>query len=171
MVRFIVGFSTPIRPTLFAKAIMVADNIPYDHVYVKWNWKEVDRNIIYQASKFAVNFETEQSFKNHCIALEEYELELTDETFTSILQFCVDNSNKSYGFKQILGFAWVKLNRIFGRKIQNPAGITGNEWICSAIGAAILVIAGVDLKEPIKDVDPHDLNMIIKTIPAIRRVL
>lgn len=173
MKKFIIGFSTPIKPTLFAKSIMWADKTEYDHVYVKWHSDSIERDIIYQASKLAVNFESDTTFKKHAIAIEEYEIQLDDSVFKKIGQFCMDNSNEPYSIKQVLGLGWVKLNKIlFNKVVENPVPANGSEWVCSIIAAEIMIIAGIiDAKYSINNMDPLDLNTIIKSIPAIKRIL
>lgn len=163
------GFSRPKHPTLFAKLIMWADNIPYDHVYVKWRWDKIERDIVYQASKLAVNFESNVTFEQHAVAIEEYEIEIDEETHKKVMQFCMDNSNKPYGIKQILGFCWVKANEMLGRTVPNPFPSYGNTYICSKLGAAILAIAGISIGCSLDDIDPLDLNEIVNRA-GIKRI-
>jgi len=163
MKKIILGFSRPKNPTMFSKAIMWADGTEYSHVYVKWSWDKIERDIIYQASKFAVNFESNVTFDTHAIAVEEYEIEIDDETYKEVMQFCMDNSNKPYGMKEILGFFWMKINEKLGRTIHNPFPGNGDSYICSKIGAAILqIIKKCLLKEALDDIDPYDLNSIVR---------
>lgn len=149
----------------FARLIMWSENTPYSHVYVRWTWTSVDRDIIYQASKFSVNFESNKTFNNHAIPVEEYEIEISEKAHREVMQFCMDNSNKPYGVKEIFGMAWVKICSLFGRKISNPFPGGGETWICSKIGAAVLEIAkGIDIQESLDDIGPKDLNCIIKNL-------
>lgn len=165
------GFSRPVKPTLFSKAIMWVDKTQYDHVFTKWNFDQIDRDLIYQASKMAVNFETNVTFPTHSLTVEEYELQISDEAFKKVLQFCFDNSNKDYGIKEILGFAWVKLNKLVNRVVNNPFPSNGSTWVCSVIATEILIIAGIiTLDQPVENIDPLDLNTIIKAIPSIKRI-
>jgi hypothetical protein len=172
MKKFIIGFSRPIKPTIFAKIIMRVDGTDYDHVYVKWHSDSIDRDIIYQASKLAVNFESGVTFEHHAIAIEEYEIQLDDTVFKKIVQFCMDNSNEPYSIKQVLGFGWVKLNKkLLNKTVSNPFPANGSEWVCSIIAAQIMIIAGIiETNYVIGNVDPLDLNTIIKSIPAIKRI-
>lgn len=164
MRKIVLGFSRPIKLSIFAKAIMWADNLDYDHVYVKWTWNSIERDIIYQASKLAVNFESNVTFDGHAVAVEEYELEISDECFKNIMQFCMDNSNKPYGIKEIIGFVWVKLLGFVGIKTHNPFPTHGNSFICSKIGAEVLALCNVvKINQSYDDIDPLALNEIIKT--------
>lgn len=163
MKTIIIGFSRPIKATLFSRLIQWADGTEYDHVYVKWTWATIERDIIYQASKLAVNFESNITFDSHAVIVEEYEVQISDECHKAIMQFCMDNSNKPYGIKEILGFAYVKICSWIGQKVHNPFPTHGASFVCSKVGAEILQMAkAIDMSVSIEDIDPLDLNMLIK---------
>lgn len=165
------GFSCPIKPSLFAKAVMWVDKTPYDHVYVRWTWSTIERDIIYQASKLAVNFESNITFLTHAIPVEEYEIQLDDQTHKDIMQFCMDNSDKPYGILQIIGFAYIKICKKLGYSVNNPFPSYGSTFICSKTGAAILALSGtVKIDVPLDNIDPLDLNNIVKAA-GLKRIL
>ena len=171
MIKLNVGFSVPIKPTLFAKAIMWVDGTKYDHAYIKWSFDQIDRELIYQASNLAVNFETTLKFATHAIVVEEYEVEISEDVFKKVVQFAFDNSDEDYSIKEIVGFAWMKLNKLFGRTINNPFPGDGTQWVCSVLATEILVIAGIiTIDQPVENIDPLALNQIIKSVPAIKKV-
>jgi hypothetical protein len=123
----------------------------------------IERNVIYQASKLAVNFETQETFDGHSITVEEYEVPLDDQIWKDIMQFAFDNSNKPYGIKEILGFGWVKLCALVGQKVNNPFPTHGASFVCSKLITEILQIAKiVDPRISPDNIDPLDLNTIIK---------
>lgn len=159
-----VGFSRPIKPTAFSRLIQWADHGSlFDHVYVYWNWALISRQVIYQASKFAVNFESNITFDSHALRVEEYDVQISDECHAEIMQFCMDNSNKPYGIKEIFGFAWVKICGWVGQKVNNPFPTHGASYVCSKLITEILQIAKiVDPRISSDNVDPLDLNLIIK---------
>jgi len=162
MKKIIVGFSRPIKATWFSRAIQCADKTPYDHVYIKWTWAAVERDIIYQASKFSVNFESNLTFNSHALTIEEYEVQIGEEAHKKIMQFCMDNSNKPYSLKQIFGFAYVKLAAMIGQKVHNPFPTHGNSYVCSKIAAEILAMTDtVKIDASFDDIDPRDMNLII----------
>lgn len=170
MKSIIVGFSTPIKPTLFSRLIRWADKTPYSHVYLKWNWANIGRDIIYQASKLAVNFESNVTFDSHAKAIEEYEVQISDECHRQIMQFCMDNSNKPYGVKEILGFAYVKILGWAKIHVNNPFPTHGASYVCSKLATEILQIAKViDQAISADNIDPRDLNMIIKAA-GVKRI-
>lgn len=177
MKTIIVGFSRPIKATLFSRLIQWADkDSPFDHVYAAWPWAAVDRQVIYQASKFAVNFESNLTFDHHAIRVEEYEVTLSDECHKGIMQFCMDNSNKPYGIRNIFGFAWVKICALVGKKVDNPFPTHGYSFFCSKLITEILQKAGiVDPRISSDNIDPLDLNNILKlaianNCPGLKRV-
>lgn len=172
-----IGFSRPIKPTLFSKLIQWADhNSEFDHVYAAWLWTSVQRQIIYQASKLSVNFESNITFDSHALRVEEYEVTLSDECHADIMRFCMDNSNKPYGIKEIFGFAWVKLCALVQKKVDNPFPTYGASYVCSKLIAELLKKTGiVDPGISSDNVDPLDLNRILKeaisnNCPGLKRI-
>lgn len=167
-----VGFSRPIKPTLFSRLIQWADGgTDFDHVYITWLWPTVDRQIIYQASKMAVNFESNITFDSHAIRVEEYEINIDDERHKGIMQFCMDNSNKPYSLKMLFGLAWIKINALFRRKVDNPWPTHGASFVCSKLITEILQKAKiVDPRISSDNIDPLDLNLIIKAA-GLKRIL
>lgn len=165
MKTIIIGFSRPIKPTLFSRLIQFVDKTPYDHVYVKWNSPSIDRDIIYQASKLAVNFESNITFAGHAITIEEYQIQISDQCYRQILQFCMDNSNKPYGIKEIIGFGYVKILALFGKTVNNPFPSYGSSFVCSKLGYDILELANKNTPSLSADnIDPLDLNNIINSM-------
>lgn len=171
-IRF--GLSRPIKQTLFARAIMWADKTNYDHVYVRWTWAAIGRDIIYQASKMAVNFETDVTFEKHAITVKQYEVDLDEVTHTIIMQFCMDNSNKPYSLMQILGFVYVNLVKIvFRAKVHNPFPTHMSSFVCSKMSAYIASMIGIKISTPFDDIDPLDFEKIMEAAVAqglVRRV-
>lgn len=171
MKTVIVGFSRPVSPTLFSKAIMWSDKTQYDHAYVKWNWSQIDRDIIYQASSLAVNFESNLTFASHSIPVEEYEFQLEDNVHSQFMQFCMDNSNKPYGVLEIVGFAYLKILKMMGITVGNPFPSNGNSYFCSQIVVLLLQLSDeVQLLENSADVDPLALNQMINA-KGMKRIL
>lgn len=149
---------------------MWSDGTPYDHVYVKWSWAAIERDVIYQASKLAVNFESNITFASHAIIVEEYEIQIDDECHKEIMQFCMDNSDKPYGIKEIFGFAYMKICKQIGQIVNNPFPTYGASFVCSKIAAQIVKmtkVVVVDMK--LDNIDPLDLNKILN-VAGIKRV-
>ncbi len=163
MRKIILGFSRPIKPTLFSRAIMWSDNTNYSHVYVKWEWTRIERYVIYQASKLAVNFESNITFDTHAITVKEYEIELCDDTEKEIMQWCMDNSNKPYSWLSILGFVYSKACEKFLKlKVHNPFPTHGSSFVCSKVAANILAISKkVEISSSFDDIDPEDVDKML----------
>lgn len=171
MKTIMVGFSRPIKPSLFARLIVWSEKTVYDHVYIKWSWPLVDRDIIYQASKMAVNFESNITFATHAIIVEEYSVDISNECHKRMMQFCMDNSNKPYSVKEIFGDAWVKICSFLGKKVSNPFPAHGSAFVCSQIGAEILSLTGaITLKEDSSDITPLGLNNMVKAAGLKRTI-
>lgn len=171
MKTIIVGFSRPIKATLFSRLIQWIDKTPYDHVYIRWSWVTIDRDIIYQASKLSVNIESNLTFDSHAIRVEEYEVQISDEFYKEIMQFCMDTANKPYGSKGILGLGWVKLCKLLGKKVNNPLPTHNLSYFCSKLIMEILQRAKItDSNISSDNVDPLDLNKIIKLV-GLKQIL
>lgn len=171
MKTLIIGFSHPIKPTLFSRAIKWAEGTIYDHVYIKWTWTQVERDIIYQASHLAVNFESNITFDSHAITDEAYEVNISDDTYKAIMQFCMDNSDKPYGVLEILGFAYMKLMANMRYTVNNPFPSYGSAFVCSQLVFDICKQAGIIMSDvSCCNVDPLLLNQIIKQA-GLKRIL
>ncbi len=87
------------------------------------------------------------------------------------MQFCLDNSNKPYGIKEIFGFGYVKLCSLVGQKVNNPFPTHNLSFVCSKLIIEILQIANiVDPRVSSDNIDPLDLNLIIKTVGLKNRL-
>lgn len=161
MKTLIIGFSTPIKPTLFSRMISAFENTTYDHVYVKFAMPEINRDLIYQASKLSVNFESNITFDGHALTVEEYQLTVSDETYASIMQFCLDNSDKPYSISSIIGFVYVKLASLIGKTVHNPFPTYLNSFVCSKLAAEVVEKAGIQLNASPDDIYPLVLHDIL----------
>jgi hypothetical protein len=158
MEKILVGFSKPNKWKPFAWLIMVAFNIPYDHVYIKYRSDKYDRNLIYQASKLMVNFMGDAQFLSENVIVDEFQVDITEENKTAMVQFAIDNAGKPYGVKQIFGMAWVRINELLGRKITNPFQDEGQTYVCSELASYILQqYAGAQLPRDLDDMTPLDV--------------
>jgi hypothetical protein len=167
-----VGFSRPINPSLYAKAIMWVGKTQYDHAYFRWTWSQINRDIIYQASKLAVNMETNITFVTHAIPVEEYEFQMDDASHAEFMQQCMDVCDMPYGVKEILGFAYVKILGLMKIKVNNPFPSNGSSWFCSQLVAYLLQKTGkIELSQNTADIDPLTLNQIVRNDPDFKRVL
>ena len=138
MEQIIIGFSTPKKWKPFAKLIMWGYGIPYDHVYIKFHSTNLDRDIIYQASKTMVNFMSPVLFQEENSVFREFKVDMTPENRKAMLQWAMDNAGRAYGIKEALGMAIVRIASLLGKKIKNPFGDGGATYVCSELAAYVL---------------------------------
>ncbi len=154
MKQVIVGFSRPKTWKPFAEAIMAAYRTDYDHVYLKFHSDTYQRDIIYQASSVMVNFMGTDVFDANNEVVKEFTIQMSDESYVKMMQFCIDAAGTPYSIKLVLGFAWVVVNKWFGKIIPNPVQGSGL-YVCSVIVAYIMenyqgdkAIGNVDSADP-----------------------
>lgn len=173
MQKITIGFSKPKKPNPVSWLIMRVNRTPFSHTYVKINSSSLDRDLIYQARGTQVNFIGLKRFDSSAIVVKEFDLEVTQEQKTLILQFCVDNAGVPYGVMQLVGMLYVMFMRTFKRKVRNP-------WTSGMVCVEVIVLLIKLLNIPI-DADPdtadlNDVNSAIEsfvaklktTIPEIR---
>lgn len=171
MKSIVVGFSKPRSFAIHAEIIMLLDHAPYDHAYLKFHSDSLDRDIIYQAVGKGVQFIGRTLFETKTQPVEEYQVDMDDDKYTEMMQFCVDNSGISYGLLQLFGVVIVKIAAKFGKTMKNPFDNGLQSEFCSEIVARCLIEA--DPKEFNMDpetISPKELNTLIKNINA-KRVL
>jgi hypothetical protein len=138
MRTIIFGFSRPTHFGAFAAAIMWWDDfrkVPgpqISHGFVKFVSAAWETSFIYQASGIRTNFEGEQSFLEHAQIVEEFPIQVSEETFNKIGKFVVGRENRPYAIKQTLGMGLVIAAYLlsFGQVlVANPfadGGVTTN---------------------------------------------
>lgn len=149
-----VGFSKPKTWKVFAQLIMFGYGIPYDHVYIRVFSKEMNRWMIFQASKTLVNMMTQDTLEADNIIVKEFQVQLSDDELAAMLQFAADSLGKPYGIKECIGLAWVRICATFGKVVNNPFKFTGSTYVCSELAGYVCdKFAGMDI-----DVDPANIN-------------
>lgn len=161
MPQLIVGFSKPVKKFVpYSWAIRLVDGAEYSHTYIKVHSAKYDRDIVYQASRLAVNFMGTAKFAEEAIAVKEYSLEVSDEALKKVMQFAIDHAGDPYDLMSAMGLGVSKIAGLFGKKINNPFGDKQNAYFCSELVGAILEDLGIDVPgEPgsmtPKDIDTH----------------
>lgn len=159
MKKLIIGFSKPKKFRLFAWLIMKSYGIPYDHVFLKFHSNTYDRDIIYQASKMMINFMGSEVFAKENIIVQEFEIEVSDENWSKLMQFSIDNAGKPYSLKEILGFTLVKICSWFGKEITNPFKEGTEEYVCSVLADYVLEnYTNRDIPGDFENADPKYLH-------------
>lgn len=157
----IIGFSCHKTFNILSELIKAAEHTKFSHVYVKFYSASLDRWLIYQASGLVVNFVGEEHFleKNKVIA--EFKTAVTPEQKTEVLQLAVDLAGRPYGMKDLIGIGLVRLAALFKKKIKNPFEDGTKAYICSELGATILVKLGVKI-EDLDSTTPKDLYDLLR---------
>lgn len=133
-----VGFSK--GRTLFSSAICAVDKSPFSHTFFSFHSDTFNRDIIYQANFLGVNFINKQSFLQHSDILAEIELEISEESYIKIMQFCIDKTGTHYDFKGLIGKGLVRA----GIRKSNPWNDKLKSVDCSELVNAILLENGID---------------------------
>src|ERR1700677_2160097 len=100
--NIIIGFSHPKKFSVHGELIEKIDNAPFDHAYLKFYSIQLNRTIIYQSNWRGVAFIGESLFLSSTSPVYEFEVEIIDEKFISLMQFCVDNVGIPYGLFKVL---------------------------------------------------------------------
>ena len=155
MKSFIVGFSKAKSPwKIGSQVIREVENRDYSHVYIKFYSKSLDRTLIYEAVGSGVRFIGQEKWKNHAIEMHSYDLEISDESYIKLMQFCVDNAGEEYAFCQNLG---VVIAKVFNLE-KNPFQKGQN---CSEITGELLKLEGFRICKDINLVTPKDIKRIL----------
>lgn len=148
----VIGFSSPAKPSLFSKLIRFAENqfmnskVNYSHVYIRFDWRSIDRVVIFQTNKHGAHFIEFNNFIKSNTIHKEYEIDIDPVAFKTAIQTCVDCAAKAYGFKEIIGIAFTRLyNKWFNQKKRNPLRDGDATYVCSALTAKILESAGFSI--------------------------
>lgn len=173
MKKIVFGFSRPISLKFkpYALAIMLFDNIDYDHAYTKFVSNDWETSFIYQSSGSRTNFMSQQYFDSINLEIEEYELECDNETFNKIGKICTAREGVSYPIKQTLGKGLVCIVKaLFRFDIKNPWE-DPNRQDCIEEQAAILSEGlGITTKLDMGSVSVRPYRDWIAGLPQLKRV-
>lgn len=147
MTSITIGFSRPKGWFVpFSWLIRLVTWSPYSHVYIKFYSKTYRRYLIYQASGLKVNFIGKKLFDSEEIIFKEFEIPITSRVKGKTIEFAIDKCGYPYGVKQIVGFGWVLLARVFGKKVKNPF-YSDSSFFCSEMVGDVLDYM-MDEKDP-----------------------
>lgn len=167
MTQIIIGFSKPKKLKVFAWAIMKGYRTPYSHVYIKFWSEKFQRNLIYQASHTMVNFMGNSIWNEENQVVREFNLDITEDNRTKMIQFAMDSVGKAYGIKNACGLAWVRICEIFGKKVKNPFSDGGKTYVCCELVAHVIKeYASVDLHDDLDDINPKEIYEILSQLSS-----
>jgi len=152
MRKIYVGLSTHIKFNLFSEGIKWIEGTDFSHAYVRFYSESTQRNLYYQASGLYVNFTNDEHFKSVSKIIHEYEIEVTEEQYVQVMQFCIDNVSKPYSMKEIFG---ILVYRTLGKKIIDSDKT--DTFICSELVGYILHILKIIGDEDLDYFTPRDV--------------
>lgn len=128
MKNIIIGFST--HPGIFSTLIKFITNSKVSHTYTRILIPEYNESMVFQASGFYVNYMNYKIFKEKSTVIEEYEIEVDDDTYQFAEMMRVMEAGKPYSIKEIIGLLWILIMRGFGIKVKNPFRDGSDSYIC-----------------------------------------
>lgn len=154
--KLIIGFGKPKKTTFTSWLIMTGYQIPFDHVYIRFE-SSYNRELIFQASGSVVNIVGEQFYVEY-EPVYEFEIMMSDKNMLAMTQFAIDNVGKSYGFMLAIGLGIVRVMQLMGININNPFGGNLNTFVCSELAAYVLEeYYGAEIRENLYNITPKDL--------------
>lgn len=135
-------------------AIRAYMGTPYSHVYLKFHSESLNRELIYEAVGAGVRFIGSKRWEEHATEVASFELDISDESYCKIMQYCIDNSGIEYGFLQNIG---VVVSNFLGLK-RNVFSSGEN---CSEMIGKILGLEGRDFEKDLNLLTPKDIFLIL----------
>lgn len=157
MRKVTVGFSRSTKPfAIGSLLIRWYMGTPYSHVYMKFDSPSMNRSLIYEAVGVGVRFIGLERWKNHALEVDSFELEVSEENYKKIMQFCIDQSGIEYGFWQNLGIIIANICK------KSNNSLTDGENCSEAIGE-ILKLEGFEIHKDLNLLTPKDIHEILST--------
>lgn len=151
------GFSKSKKPLAIGSlAIRWYMGTPYSHVYMKFRSDSLERTLIYEAVGAGVRFIGADRWSQHAEEIESITIEICDQSYKKLMQWCVDNSGIDYGFGQNFG---IIIANIFNLK-ANPLKNGKN---CSEAIGEVLVLEGYTFDKELNLLTPKDINIALKS--------
>jgi hypothetical protein len=119
--------------------------------------------LIYEASGLKVHFVGKIKFLEKSRVVKEYAIAVSSEVKTKVLQFAIDNLEKPYGLKQLIGMIWVLMGKKLGKNWRNPFPNGEMDFICSELAWDVLEDLGYEETEE-QDADsisPLDVDQFL----------
>ncbi len=114
--------------------------VNYSHTAICWYADSIDRHLVYHAHIKGTQLVNFQDFRRSNKLSYVVDLNISSENQKKVLQFCIDNLNKPYGFWTLIGH--------LTRKIL-PIGKDGSDsFTCSEIVAMALSGKAEDFTTP-----------------------
>ena len=165
--RIVIGFSR--RNSLFSLLIRLVTWSKVSHTYIQLYSPRASRYLIYEATPSGTKFTNLDHFVSKHEVVWEKGLTITDEQYKSIMQFCIDNLDRKYDWRDVF---WIFINKVKGLFTERMVGPTTvvNSYICSELVARILTdclgyvitnTRGEDISDRIGQLSPEDIYKFI----------
>jgi hypothetical protein len=153
-----VGFSKArSKWKFFSTLIRWIEGTTFSHVFIRWNSQYLERDVIYQASGSAVNFQEGKRFDSINETVYKFDILLSDSTRKKVVQFAMDQAGSPYSLKQLLGLLIAKVSKLLGFKPLNPLKDGRSSYICCELVAEILAELGHKMPQDLDDITPKDV--------------
>jgi hypothetical protein len=139
---------------------MKVEGVDYSHVALVFETESLGRSLVYQATTKGVNFMSFDNFTESNTIVDGDAMAMNPEERKAVLQFCIDNAGKPYGYLEVLGIGLRRLVQLlFKRDIGNVLADGDKSYFCVELLIRLLSVknlqhpnpSAVGLKE-IKDV-------------------
>lgn len=158
-----IGFSKHKGFAPLSWLIMLCEGTKFSHAYIKVRSKSLNRDLIYQATGSGVHFIGLSLFEQSAQVIEEYQIDISPEKQTKLLQWCVDNAGKPYGKLQIIGIGLIRLLKPFGIKIKNPFSNGNAAYVCCELVVAALEDVGFSGPDELDQVDLNATRDMVRS--------
>lgn len=132
-------------------------NTPYSHVYLKFYSPTLDRVLIYEAVGSGVRFIGSIAWSQHAEEVASFPLQICNSSYLQLMQYCIDNAGRKYGFLQNIGVA---LSYVFKEKFNRFK--EGKN--CSEVIADILEMEGIKIDIEKNLITPKDVYNRLSTL-------
>jgi len=144
----IIGFSTTDK--LVSKILRRITRSEASHSYVLF--QVAGETMVIHANQQGVNCDYYNKFCRKNKIVVEYKLLITKDAEQCALSHAIRLLDKKYDFGSIIGFGWVLLNRVFGRRVKNPFP-SRSAYQCSEFALEEMRCAGL------QDLDAYDREL------------
>jgi hypothetical protein len=150
-----IGFSKSKKKfAIGGMAIRAFQHTTYSHVYLKFTSDSLQRVLIYEAVGGGLRFIGTKVWESHAEEVASFPIQISQDNYISLLQYCVDNAGTEYGFAQNLGVAICELFRMK----KNPFKTGKN---CSEVVSDILKLEGYKFDKESNLITPKDIYKVL----------
>ena len=129
---------------------------PYSHVYMKFRSESLERTLIYEAVGAGVRFIGVDRWAEHAQEVDSVTIQIKDENYKKLMQYCVDASGIDYGFAQNFGLLFANLFKLKANPLKDGKN-------CSEAIGEILVLEGYVFDKELNLLTPKDINIVLKS--------